>query len=246
MPSDYFYIKSISTGNVVSAITHGDPLRSQVLVTPPTLSDAELWYWKGQFICNKANGLVLDIRKGKLGDDSVLIKANCRLSIGRLRLIEDTEICLYHAKPLDEAHNQLWGVRNDAADAYGKPLVGSYIYSIVSNEWVLDIQAAENGTQKLVLFPLQPIDNDNQRWLFVPEGELSIQDTKTSYFPTHIMTPPDSITSSPTYSTSSPDISEFPQGLTPAKRGSHSVIFSMEAFKDYHNRVYGTQEGNIR
>jgi hypothetical protein len=63
----YFYIRSTSTGNVVSASTNtNDLLRSQVMVTPPTLSDHELWCWKGQFLSNKANDLVLDIRKGSI------------------------------------------------------------------------------------------------------------------------------------------------------------------------------------
>lgn len=64
--NDYFYIRSTSTGNVISAPTNtNDLLRSQVMVTPPTLSDYELWCWKGQFLSNKSNNLVLDIRKGK-------------------------------------------------------------------------------------------------------------------------------------------------------------------------------------
>lgn len=243
----WFYIRSTSTGNVISACTNtNELLRSQVFVTPSTLSDHELWCWKGQFLCNKANDLVLDIRKG------------------RLRLIEDTEICLYNTKPLDEAHNQLWGVREDAVDAYGKSLPGSYIYSLCSNEWVLDVQPTENGNQKLVLFPLQPIDNDNQRWLFVREGELDLtvpiketlaqlsnkkispsSSTSTSYFTNNdmIITPPGSISSSP--SSNIIQDGEYPQGLTPAKRGSHSAIFTMETFKEYHQRVYKSQEPNI-
>jgi hypothetical protein len=61
----WFYIRSTSTGNVVAASTNTNVLlRSQVIVTPSTLSDHELWCWKGQFLCNKANDLVLDIRKG--------------------------------------------------------------------------------------------------------------------------------------------------------------------------------------
>jgi hypothetical protein len=235
----WFYIRSTSTGNVVASIdTEQDLLRSQVIVTPPTLSDRELWCWKGQFLCNKANDLVLDIRKG------------------RLRLIEDTEICLYTPKPLEDAHNQLWSVREDAVDAYGRPLPGSYIYSLCSNEWVLDVQPTDQGVQKLVLFPLQPIDNDNQRWIFVNEGQLdlnvSIKDSLTmaknnsaSYFSMSesLITPPGSVSSSPDYPTSAND--EYPKGLTPAKRGSHSAIFSMEAFKDYYNRVYASQEANV-
>ncbi|KAI9342173.1 hypothetical protein BD770DRAFT_422102 [Pilaira anomala] len=214
------------------------------MVTPCTLSDHELWCWKGQFLCNKATGLVLDIRKG------------------RLRLIEDTEICLYEAKPLEEATNQLWGVREDAVDAYGRPLPGSYIYSLCSNEWVLDTQPAENDNQKLVLFPLQPIDNDNQRWIFVAEGELDLNmpikevlaivshskkqnnnnnnnnnNSAGSYFS---ITPPGSVSSSPSINDY-----EYPRGLTPAKRGSHSSIFSMETFKEYHHRVYEAQETSI-
>ncbi|KAF1796713.1 carbohydrate-binding module family 13 protein [Mucor lusitanicus] len=240
--SGWFYIRSTSTGNVVAASsnTEQDLLRSQVIVTPPTLSDHELWCWKGQFLCNKANDLVLDIRKG------------------RLRLIEDTEICLYTPKPLEDAHNQLWSVREDAVDAYGRPLPGSYIYSLCSNEWVLDVQPTDQGVQKLVLFPLQPIDNDNQRWIFVKEGQLdlnvSIKDSLSmaaksningSYFSMSesLITPPGSVSSSPDYPTTANE--EYPQGLTPAKRGSHSAIFSMEAFKDYYNRVYATQEANI-
>lgn len=176
-----------------------------------------------------------------------------------MRLIEDTEICLYNTKPLEEAHNQLWGVRDDAVDAYGRPLPGSYIYSSCNNEWVLDTQpSTEKDTQKLVLFPLQPIDSDNQRWLFVPEGQLDpnvpIEETllssqKNSYFsPSAVgdaMTPPSSSTSSPTY-TGAPVVTEFPKGLTPAKRGSHSSIYSMEAFKDYHKRVYEVGESVVR
>lgn len=61
----WFYIRSTSSGNVVSASTGNDLLRSQVMVTPSTLSDHELWCWKGQYLCNKAYDLVLDIRKGK-------------------------------------------------------------------------------------------------------------------------------------------------------------------------------------
>ncbi|KAI7896824.1 uncharacterized protein EV154DRAFT_410905 [Mucor mucedo] len=243
LPDGWFYIRSTGTGNVISASTSTDDLlRSQVLVTPSTLSDHELWCWKGQFLSNKANDLVLDIRKG------------------RLRLIEDTEICLYKTKPLEEAHNQLWGVRQDAVDAYGRKLPGSYIYSLCSNEWVLDVQPACDN-QKLVLFPLQPIDNDNQRWLFVPEGELDLtipmtqvlasisttispSNSTTSYFSSNdtIITPPGSVSSSPSSNMVEAD---FPRGLTPAKRGSHSAIFSMETFKEYHQRVYTMNESCV-
>ncbi|KAI8886927.1 carbohydrate-binding module family 13 protein [Backusella circina FSU 941] len=245
--TQWFYIRSINTGNVITA--KDTLLRSQVFVTKPTLDERELWSWKGQFLVNKASGLVLDIRKG------------------RLRLIEDTEICIFKEKPLEEAHNQLWGVRDDIVDVYGKRLAGSYIYSLCSNEWVLDIQPVSGGAcsssdnedqqqqqqqqqvqeeqdEKLVLFPLQPIDTENQRWIFVPEGDLDLtvpikdiqMGNKNSYF-SESMTPPVSASSSPAY-----DAYEFPQGLTPAKRGSHSSIYSIDSFKDYHKRIYESHE----
>ncbi|KAI8979589.1 hypothetical protein BDF20DRAFT_835593 [Mycotypha africana] len=242
MSTEWFFIRSVKSGNVIAASTN-DPetaLRSQVIVTVPTLSDTQLWCWKDQFLYNKATNLVLDIRKGKL------------------RLVEDTEICLYSAKPLAEAHNQLWGVRQDATDIYGRSLPGSYIFSSSSNEWVLDIQFAHDGTQKLVLFPFQSIDNETQRWLFVPEGQLDLTvpiseilalTKRPSYSSTAssassiIVTPPGSVafTDYP-----SPGVElEYPQALTPAKRGSHSTIYSAEVFKDYHFRVYQSQDTNI-
>jgi hypothetical protein len=61
--TQWFYIRSISSGNVITA--KDTLLRSQVFITKPTLNDSELWSWKGQFLVNKASGLVLDIRKGK-------------------------------------------------------------------------------------------------------------------------------------------------------------------------------------
>jgi hypothetical protein len=56
-------MRSTSSGNVITA--KDTLLRSQVFITKPTLDDSELWAWKGQFLVNKASGLVLDIRKGK-------------------------------------------------------------------------------------------------------------------------------------------------------------------------------------
>lgn len=146
---------------------------------------------------------------------------------------------------MEEAHNQLWSVREDVVDSFGRPLPGSYIYSLCSNEWVLDAQPWKDGMQKLVLFPLQPIDNENQRWIFVSEGQLNLNITIQEALSRNstnsiIMTPPESISSSPIYP------NDFPRGLTPAKRGSNSTSFSMETCKDYHQRVYTTQEPNIR
>ena len=62
----WMYIRNVSTGNVITAITHNkeDALRSQVMVAPAKRNDQELWRWDGQFLRNKSNDLVLDIRKG--------------------------------------------------------------------------------------------------------------------------------------------------------------------------------------
>jgi hypothetical protein len=62
--NEWFYIRSISTGNVVTANPKEAVARAQVIVTKPALNDLELWSWKGEFLSNKATGLVLDIRKG--------------------------------------------------------------------------------------------------------------------------------------------------------------------------------------
>lgn len=96
--------------------------------------------------------------------------------------------------------------------------------------------------QKLVLFPLQPIDNDNQRWIFVPEGrlDLNMNIQEALSLKNTIFTPSSCISSPPICQ------EDFPRGLTPAKRGSHSNSYSMETYKDYHNRVYTAQEPNIR
>lgn len=65
--TEWFFIRSTNSGHVISAIPNleQDYLRSQVIVTSPALNDFELWRWEGQFLINKATGLVLDIRKGK-------------------------------------------------------------------------------------------------------------------------------------------------------------------------------------
>ncbi|KAG0187080.1 hypothetical protein DFQ28_006900 [Apophysomyces sp. BC1034] len=149
---DWMYIRAISTGNVISASCRGDALRSQVYVHPPKQVDEELWRWEGKYLKNKATGLVLDIRKG------------------RLRLIEDTEICLYEMKPVEEARNQLWGMRDDLVDALGRRLPGCIIHSVLHDDWVLDVQVnSADGEAKLILFPYQVIDNEFQRWSFVSD-----------------------------------------------------------------------------
>ncbi|KAI8371764.1 uncharacterized protein BYT42DRAFT_581484 [Radiomyces spectabilis] len=204
---DWFYIQSISTHDVITACSTDltSALRSQVYVNPPKCCDEELWRWDGQYIRNKATDFVLDIRKG------------------RLRLIEDTEICLYHAKPQEEAQNQLWGVRETST--------GCFIYSVCNEDWVLDIQANDQGN-KLILFPFQYVDNDNQQWMFVSVTDME-EGTHPLCTATGEITPPMSMSSSPSHDTM--------QALSPpVKRGSQSSLHSVSltSFKESHQIVY--------
>ncbi|KAI9256434.1 hypothetical protein BDA99DRAFT_539509 [Phascolomyces articulosus] len=248
----WMYIRNVSTGNVITALTSNkeDALRSQVIVSPPKQTDQELWRWDGQFLRNKSNDLVLDIRKG------------------RLRLIQETEICLYTPKPESEAHNQLWGVRDGAFDVYGRPQPDhSLIYSLSNDDWVLDIQHVSNPTDevgnKLILFPYQTMDNETQQWIFIDEStshllnEPTCAITSTTMFKSsstssiissnnnsiHPPTPATSASSSPVTSTAH-DLSSsaelFAHGLSPAKRGSQSsvTLLSIEAYRECHQMVY--------
>ncbi|KAI9488476.1 hypothetical protein BDB00DRAFT_39413 [Zychaea mexicana] len=157
----WFYIKSASSDNVVSAAkvaTDDEPLmRSQVYVCSPRHVDEEQWCWDGQHLVNKATELVLDIRKG------------------RLRLIEDTDICIYSKKPEDEALNQRWSVQCD------DPNIPTYYICSQSNSgWVLDIRTGhQSGDQKLILSPHQTIDKENQLWVFVSAENASNGDEGT-------------------------------------------------------------------
>ncbi|KAI7857125.1 hypothetical protein BDC45DRAFT_436338 [Circinella umbellata] len=223
------------------------------MVGPAKRNDQELWRWDGQFLRNKSNDLVLDIRKG------------------RLRLIQETEICLYTPKPESEAHNQLWGVRDGAFDVYGRPQPDhTLIYSLSNDDWVLDIQHATNPdetTNKLILFPYQSMDNDTQQWIFIDENASSLLDepvtitTSTTMFKSSSssssstnnasvnLSPSTSASSSPVTtstvaSSNTHDLSAsaelFAHGLSPAKRGSQSsvTLVSIEAYRECHQNVY--------
>lgn len=79
-------------------------------------------------------------------------------------MMEDTEICLYSKKDSEDAHNQKWGCR-ECMDDLGRKQQGCFIYSLCSPEWVLDVGQIDTKDNKLILFPSQTIDNDNQRWI---------------------------------------------------------------------------------
>ncbi|KAI9498051.1 hypothetical protein BDB00DRAFT_755289 [Zychaea mexicana] len=215
------------------------------MVAPAKRNDQELWRWDGQFLRNKSNDLVLDIRKGS-----------------RLRLIQETEICLYTPKSEKEAHNQLWGVRDGALDAYGRQQPGSMIHSLSNEDWVLDIQHATHpddnvaAGSKLILFPFQNMDNDSQQWIFIDESDSALLDEPPALQATAMFkSPSSSSTMNPTPSTSSASSSPvvansnndlsasaelFAHGLSPAKRGSQSsvTLISIEAYRENHQMVY--------
>ncbi|KAI8085082.1 uncharacterized protein BX664DRAFT_338487 [Halteromyces radiatus] len=224
----WFYIQSNKTGHVISASRqirseHLDPKRSQVYVYPPLQTDDELWTYERQYIRNKATGLVLDIRKG------------------RLRLIEDTEICLYDEKPLEEASNQLWGIRDTSQ--------GKLIYSISNTDWSLT-----QDENKLLLYPHEPLQStiqqhDTWEWIaehsFIPS--LSTSTTTAAATATAEWSGPTTpgLCSSVGSSVESSDFSQG--GLSPAKRGSQGSVnlYSMETFKDYHDRLYQEKDTHL-
>lgn len=157
---------------------------------------------------------------------------------GRLRLIQETEICLYDAKPVEEAHNQLWGVREGIMDALGRQQPGNVIYSLSNDDWVLDIHSnPENGTCKLILFPFQAVDNDFQLWTFVNENDKEQLDMAPAIKNT---LPSSTIPSS--------EAEMYSQGLSPAKRGSQSSVtmLSLDAYRECHQMVYLERNPRLR
>ncbi|KAG2207677.1 hypothetical protein INT47_011797 [Mucor saturninus] len=225
----WFYIQHKSTGKVIASACddHNDHARSQVVVIKPRYTSNELWCWDEDCLKNKATGLVLDIRKGKL------------------RLIEDTEICLYYKKPPQEAHNQLWGIR-PAAGSVGSaaehPLhqnqVGIVIYSICNSDWVFDICSHENPTEKerqnLILFPHQS-SSQHQTWDFIPENDVNTNAYATVQEP-GLVYDDSSLESSliddynydrgSSVSSNSCESVGFAHGLSPAKRSSQTSLTS--------------------
>ncbi|KAI8059856.1 hypothetical protein BC940DRAFT_313170 [Gongronella butleri] len=268
MTASWFVIRSTTGNKIVSCLPSAEPaLRSQVYVTPDFQGDHSLWTWMDTvYLQNKANALVLDIRKG------------------RLRMMEDTEICVYSRKEGSEARAQQWGTRT-CVDDFGRKQPGEAICSLANDEWVLDMGAADDtGYDKLILFPTQTIDNDHQRWDFVPEAQwldqmkmqpsqapLPHQDDNNAAYATDLSAYPAlgpkrsasianslsdhadpsfhaSANSQDAYefsissrSSSSADLAgmDFPHGLMPAKRGSQSSTGApVAAFKECHYQVY--------
>ncbi|KAL0081553.1 carbohydrate-binding module family 13 protein [Phycomyces blakesleeanus] len=254
LDGDWFYIRTVSNGNVASAgpiIAANDveTTRSEIRVEPPKYDDSELWCWKDRMLVNKSNGMVMSIRKG------------------RLRLIEDTEICLYPKKSDEYISQQQWGVQHDDCP-FGKRLEGCLLYSFHSNDWVFDIQThVVNGDTKLILFPYKTIDNDTQRWELVSPADIlqysrpSSGSLSSSFSPVSLSSPTGfqsnsvSAFGSPTIGDLSPSTSssssqimsqelngsmEFACGLSPSKRGSQSSAtgLPLETYRENHQAVY--------
>ncbi|KAI9019444.1 hypothetical protein CLU79DRAFT_720420 [Phycomyces nitens] len=237
---DWFYIRTVSNGNVASAGPTIEPndeesARAQVFVQPPKYNDNELWGWNGKMLVNKSNGMVLSIRKG------------------RLRLIEDTEVCLYPAKPVDQLSQQEWAVQQDETDLFGKRLEGCLLYSVHSNDWVFDIQThSMDGDTKLILFPYKTIDNDTQRWELVSPTDIlqygssaNNQSNSISGFGSPTLgdlSPSTSSSSSQIMSQELNGSMEFACGLSPSKRGSQSSAtgLPLEIYRENHQTVYSS------
>lgn len=156
------------------------------------------------------------------------------------------------------AHNQLWGVR-EGDESNNLLMIGSagsnagcFIYSQSNADWVLDV-----SIKKLILFPYQPVDNENQRWEFVPiDEDPKSQSARLLRVKEHQQqhvnpgksgaAPPETFPAPP----SSPDL--FIRGLTPAKRGSQASIsstgsrLSLTAYKEAHQVVYLERNPRLR
>lgn len=165
--------------------------------------------------------------------------------IGKLRLIADTEICLYYKKPLQEAHNQLWAVRPAAGTGESitiehplhQNIAGIVIYSVCNRDWALDICCPEDSTkerQKLILFPHQG-SSQNQIWYFLPENDVNTNQYTVPEEPSLVFDD-SSLESSmideynfdqgSSASSISCESIGFAHGLSPAKRSSQTSLTS--------------------
>jgi hypothetical protein len=142
-------------------------------------------------------------------------------SLGRLRLIEDTEICVFTPKPKEMALNQRWTTRQ-CTDDLGRDQTGCFVCSISNDEWVLEVQHASEQHAKLLIFPARDFDNENQRWEFEPAD--SIPDTLSCLVALTQL-----------------DTTPISREASPSKRGSSSSVgsgSSVEAFKEAHMLIY--------
>ncbi|KAI8083833.1 hypothetical protein BDF21DRAFT_492727 [Thamnidium elegans] len=218
----WFYIQQKLTGKVIATSDCKTLARSQAVVVKPQYTDNELWCWDNHHLKNKSTGLVLDIRKG------------------RLRLIKDTEICLYYKKPQSEAHNQLWATRaitivsEHPLHKETQSSTGLIVYSLSNRDWVLDAVSPEDNLtedlQKLVLFPHQEVSK-SQTWDLIYQVDMKMNQEPSLIFEESSINSSiiDDISASgqvSPVSTISFDSMEFPHGLSPSKRNSQTSLTS--------------------
>lgn len=154
-------------------------------------------------------------------------------SLGRLRLIEDTEICLFQAKSLDDAGNQQWGIR-PSRDEYGRETPGVFIYTLSNEEWVVDLDIHGVGSAKgakLVLYPAKDFDNNNQLWAFTP-ADLAKAAPEAGP-PTNIETNDD-------------DISAETRRRSQSSINSQSAETTLETLKECHHKAYLENDPHLR
>lgn len=177
--------------------------------------------------------------------------------LGRLRLIEDTEICLYYKKPQNQAHNQKWAVRPVSTinittskhplfkeEASHQP-PGFMIYPLCNRDWVLDVH---DSTEKLVLLPYQELC-ESQIWNLVFESDVINKEEEPS-----LIYEDNSLASSISDDSSagqitpgssiSFDSTDFaPHGLSPSKRSSQTSLNSNSRKGSLENiYLYQTQQ----
>jgi hypothetical protein len=260
---NWFSVKHILTNKVMSScdmLQGGISIESPVIVTKPQHNDNELWRWAGQQLENKSTGLVLDIHEGLYFPSWCEIRSD-RFLIGKLRAIEDTEICLCYKKPPEDAHSQMWGIQtSNTSDLFTRRFsqvdsIGKTIYSISNSDWVLDVCP---NSQKVILFPQDPLESSlQQKWEFIPENvttpsECNLFNEPGLLFENQAVDPlaiddyyifPRSRNSS--VSSTSESIG-FAHGLTPARRNSSRSSISShrkdsllgDEFSRYHEFVH--------
>jgi hypothetical protein len=148
---------------------------------------------------------------------------------GRLRLIEDTEICLFPAKSVDDAGNQQWGIKS-SRDEYGRATPGVFIYTLSNEEWVLDLDIHGVGSAKgakLVLYPTKDFDNNNQLWEFKPTH--MIQGTPEA---------------SPTVNTET-NVAET-RRRSQSSVNSQTAETALETLKECHHKAYLENDPHLR
>jgi hypothetical protein len=155
--------------------------------------------------------------------------------VGRLRLIEDTEICLYHAKPREHASNQQWGIRA-AKDDYGREKAGYHIYSLSNEEWVIDLNIHAVGSAegaKLLLYPAKSFDSENQQWEFKEVNSLMRSPSPDAEYRSN--------SAEKQY-----DYAEEGRRCSNSSVNSHTADITMETLKECHHRAYLENDPHLR